>query len=91
MRGPSGQEQESVEITLEQTSAHKYSNMVAERRLTAMMLREVVVRSIGLEFSPSLILNLEREEINSPKESTAGDPVLPCWGSSGGPKGGAEG
>ena len=67
MRGPSGQEQELVEVMLKQISAHKYFNMVAERRLTAMMLQEAVVVWTGLEYLPSTTLSLEKEEANARK------------------------
>ncbi len=73
-----------------EVSELKFSNMVAERwvQRPTVKLQEVVVWSTGLEYSPNLIQNLEREVASAPKESTAADPVLPCWGSSGEPKGG---
>ena len=77
---------------LEKISAHKYSNMVAERRLTAMMLREVaeVAALTGREYLPSSMRTLEKVVVNAPREWTEGDPVPPCWGSSGGPNVGEE-
>ena len=86
MLGPSPRVLEQLEVMLEKISAHKYSNMVAERRLTAMMLQEAgVVELIGRAFSPNTTRSQEREVEKGPRELTAVDPVLPCWGSSGGP------
>ena len=67
---------------LDKISALKIRNMVAERRLTAMMLREVVVLT-GLECLPSSTQTLEKEEVSAPREWMEADPVPPCWGSSG--------
>ena len=68
---------------MEDFSAHNIFNMVAERRLTAMMLQEAAARLTGLESSPSSTRSLERWELNAQKELMVGDPVLPYWGSSG--------
>ena len=82
MRGHLGSEEE--------VSALKYRNMVAERRLTAMMLREEVEQWTGLEYLPSSTQNQERVVQNVPRESMVEGPVLPCWGSSGGPGAGSN-
>ena len=60
---------EKLEVVFK-ISAHKYSNMVAERRLTAMMLREAVEEGAltGQEYSPSSMLTLEKEVGSAPKE-----------------------
>ena len=82
---PLGSGLEKLEVVFKQISAHKYSNMVAERRLTAMMLLGVVevVALTGQEYSPSSMLTLEKVVGNDRKESTEADPVPPCWESSG--------
>ena len=70
-----------------EVSEPKFSNMVAERRLTAMMLLEAAVLT-GREYLPSSMLTQEKVVVNAPKELMVGDPVLPYWESSGEPKGG---
>ena len=74
-----------VEVMLKQILGHKYFNMVAERRLTAMMLREAaeVVALTGREYLPSSMRTQEKVVVSAPREWTEGDPVPPCWGSSG--------
>ena len=88
MRAPSLLERVpmEVEVMLEKISAHKYSNMVAERRLTAMMLQEAVEWS-GQACSPSTMRNQEKVAVSGVRELMGADPVLPYWGSSGGVEG----
>ena len=50
-----------------------------------------VAEPIGRRFSLATIKTQGREEEKGPRAQMAGDPVLPCWGNSGGPSGrGAE-
>ena len=82
LAGSQGYSQEKLEVAFK-ILAHKYSNMVAERRLTAMMLQEAVEWS-GRAFLPSTMRNQEKAAVSGVRELMEADPVLPYWGSSGG-------
>ena len=63
-----------LEVVFKQISAHKYSNMVAERRLTAMkLLEEGAVELIGLASLPNTTQNQEKEVANGAKALTEAD------------------
>ena len=71
--GSQGYSQEKLEAAFK-ILAHKYSNMVAERRLTAMkLLEEGAVELIGLASLPNTTQNQEREVANGAKARTEAD------------------
>ena len=71
--GSQGYSQEKLAV-LFKILAHKYSNMVAERRLTAMkLLEEGAVELIGLASLPNTTQNQEREVANGAKALTEAD------------------
>ena len=71
---PQGSGLEKLEVVFKQIWAHNISNMVAERRLTAMkLLEEGAVELIGLASLPNTTQNQEREVANGAKALTEAD------------------